>query len=128
MLGRKPSSTLVAAVASALFLAAAAPAATPVAKRFPAPGAKRATVKTVRIAFRSAVRSGALTVRHEGVKVTPFTAGLVDGGRALQASFPDGLPRGHLKIGWRIRTADGVRRTGDWSFQVTTGSASHDHG
>lgn len=128
---RRP--TLRAAVtvtALAVLAAGAAPAVAhaPIASRFPVPGAKRAVVRTVRIAFREKVLAGTMTVRHEGVKVTPFTMGLVDGGKALQATFTGGLPKGSLRVSWRVRAGDGDSEKGTWGFRVTTGDGSHDHG
>ncbi|MCW3041420.1 MAG: hypothetical protein JWM31_3325 [Solirubrobacterales bacterium] len=126
-LNRSP--TVLPTVLAGLALATVpADAHAPTAKRFPAPGAERKVVRTVQIAFKEKLLAGRMGVKHEGVKVTPFTSGLVQGGKVLRASFTEGLPRGTITVSWRIKTADGDSEKGLWRFQVTTGSASHDHG
>ena len=130
MVRRPPARAAVVCTVLALLVggAQAATAHAPIASRFPTPGAKRAVVRTVRIAFRERVLAGTMTVWHEGVKVTPFTMGLVDGGKALQATFTSGLPKGSLQVSWRVRADDGDSEKGTWGFRVTTGDSSHDHG
>jgi methionine-rich copper-binding protein CopC len=128
MPSRTAHGVLAALVIATLGLATPATAAAPIAKRFPAPGEKRKVVRTVRITFKVPILTGTMAVKHEGVLVTPFTTGIVAGGRALQATFPDGLPKGRVSVAWRVRPADRVRVKGKWSFRVTTGDPSHGHG
>jgi methionine-rich copper-binding protein CopC len=111
---------LLAAVVALVTAAAPALAHAPVKERTPKPGSMVSKVRTVSVRFGEAVVTGKIQVFRGATELTPRTAGLKGGNKAiLRAVFARSLGKGSYEVKWRALADDGHHERGSWTFKVS---------
>ena len=117
---KTPAPTVTLAAPPAALRGPVATAAhSPVVGRTPAPGAKVAKVKAVKVTFGESVVTGLISVSKGGKAVKARRSGLTSSNKAvLQATFAKALSKGTYTVSWRARADDGHSESGTWRFTV----------
>jgi methionine-rich copper-binding protein CopC len=112
----------VAAIATMLAFATAAPAAAHVGVRSYSPkrGATVArTLERVKVTFKGRISDGHLTVRNaDGAKVSIGQGKVVDGKRAVRARLRGGLKKGTYTASMSVLHTDGHVMNKSWTFKL----------
>jgi methionine-rich copper-binding protein CopC len=112
--------TLLAILVAAGLLAAPALAHAPVKERTPKPGSTVSKVRTISVRFGEAVVTGKIQVLRGSKELTPKSAGLKPGNKAiLRAVFATSLGKSSYTVKWRALADDGHHESGSWTFRVS---------
>lgn len=84
---------------------------------YPANGASVSTsIKRVSVTFDEAVTTGTLSVRTSGGTAVPVT--VRHRGAKITGTLERRLGKGRYRVSWRVRSDDGHRESGSFSFRV----------